>query len=327
MSFISFLAATAAPAPIDVPWWAWVGFLVFISLMLALDLGVFHKEDKVLPEAISWCAVWGALAAAFGGLIWWYDSGSTAQVFATGYLMELALSVDNLFVFLMVFSFFKVPDIYQHRVLFWGILGAVVMRALFIWGGVALVSKFGFLMFVFGGFLILTGIKMALPEKEGEKDLEKNIFVRLGRKLFPITDGLHGHSFFVKQAGKWVATPLFLVLLVIEGTDVVFAVDSIPAVMGVLPPEMHYENKLFIAFTSNIFAILGLRSLFFALSGFMKYFRYLKLGLAVILVFIGVKMVLAQSGVIHLAPVLSLGILAGVLAVSVLASVVLPEKK
>jgi tellurite resistance protein TerC len=215
-----------------------------------------------------------------------------------------------------------VPDTLQHRVLFWGILGAVFMRAVFIFGGVTLVERFGFLMYVFGAFLIFTGLKMALPEKAEEQDLEKNFLVRLGRRIFPLTPELRGRHFLVREGGRWMASPLLLVLLVIEGTDVLFAVDSIPAVMGVLPPEMSSQGKLFIAFTSNIFAILGLRSLFFALAGLMKFFRHLKTGLAFILAFIGAKMVLTEAGLVHIPTWVSLAVLAGALAVSVGVSVV-----
>ncbi len=318
-----------SPDPLIVPWWAWVGFLAFIACMLALDLGVFNKKDHSpsFKEASAWCIVWVMFAAAFGGLIWFLDTPATAQTYFAGYLLELALSVDNLFVFLLVFSFFKVPEIYRHRVLFWGILGAVLMRAAFILAGVKLVEMFGFLMYIFGAFLIFTGAKMALPAKDEEQNLEKNIFVRLGRMIFPVTRKFHGNRFFVRGAGKWFATPLLLVLLVVEGTDVVFAVDSIPAVMGILPRGMHYETKVFVAFTSNIFAILGLRSLFFALAGFMNYFRFLKIGLSVILVFIGVKMILSESEIFHFPTTVSLGVLGVILAISVAASVLLPQKK
>lgn len=325
---MSFPLVFAVLPPVSIPWWAWVGFFVLILFVLSLDLGVFHKKDRVLPfrEAMFWSVGWMSLAAVFGLLVWWLAGVSAAETFAVGYALELALSVDNLFVFLMVFAFFRVPEVLQHRVLFWGIIGAVFMRALFIAGGVALVEKFSFLMFIFGAFLVFTGIKMAIPGKEDGVDFEKNIFVRAGRKILPMTPQLRGHSFIVREAGRVLVTPLFFVLLVIEGTDVIFAVDSIPAVLGILPESMPGETRLFVAFTSNIFAILGLRSLFFALSGFMKFFRFLKIGLAVILGFIGLKMVLAEAGLIHISPGVSFGVLVGVLALAVAASVLAPEK-
>lgn len=326
----SLLAQTVPPTGVPpVPGWAWVAFLVFVAFMLALDLGVFRKEEKAVSfkEAIVWCVVWGTLAAAFAFFLGWWRGPAEAGLFASGYLLELALSVDNLFVILVVFSYFHIPESLRHRVLFWGILGAAIMRAAFILGGVALVEKFGWLMYVFGAFLLITGIKMALPEDESAKDLSRNPIVRIAKKLFPITKELHGKHFFIREHGKWVATPLFLVLLVVEATDVVFAVDSIPAIIGILPRDLPIESKNFIAFTSNIFAILGLRSMFFAISGFMKYFRFLKIGLALILAFIGVKMIAAEARWFHLEPNISIAILMTVLAISVAVSVLFPEKQ
>jgi tellurite resistance protein TerC len=325
---IANIAASNDTPAAAFPWWAWAGFAAFIAAMLALDLGLCHRKDSAsgdtheLPfrTALAWSAVWVSLAAAFAGLLLFARGATVAETFAAGYLMELALSVDNLFIFLVVFSFFKIQGQLQHRVLCWGIIGAAIMRAGFILGGVTLLEKFDWLMIVFGVFLILTAIKLLLPEKE--KDLSKNIFVRAVMKLFPVTPELHGHSFLVRDSttGRFVATPLLLALLVIEGSDVVFAVDSIPAVMGVLPRHMDYDTKLFVAFTSNIFAILGLRSLFFVLSGFMRSFRYLKHGLVVILAFIGVKMILAECEIVHISPTVSLGVLGGVILLSVGAS-------
>jgi tellurite resistance protein TerC len=297
--------------------------------MLALDLGVFHKEEKAVSfrEAIAWTVVWAVLAGAFGSFIWWLRGPEEAGLFASAYLLEKALSVDNLFVILVIFTYFKIPDNLRHRVLFWGILGAAVMRAIFILAGVALVTKFSWLMYVFGAVLIFTGAKMSFPEAEGDKDLSHNPVVRLAKKIFPITHDLHGKKFFTVENGVRMATPLFLTLLVVEATDVIFAVDSIPAVIGILPPHLSQESKNFLAFTSNIFAILGLRSMFFAIAGFMKYFRFLKLGLAFILVFIGVKMIAGAAGWFHLPTSISLAILLAVLAVSVAVSVIFPEKK
>jgi tellurite resistance protein TerC len=227
----------------------------------------------------------------------------------------------------VVFSFFKIPEALQHRVLCWGIIGAALMRAAFILGGVALLDKFDWLMVIFGVFLIFTGVKLLLPEKE--KDLSKNLFLRLSQRIFPITHELHGRHFIVREAGTkcWKATPLLLALIVIEGSDVVFAVDSIPAVMGVLPKAMPYDTKLFVAFTSNIFAILGLRSLYFVLSGFLQSFRFLKYGLAAVLGFIGTKMIVAETLEIHLTPTHSLGVLGGLLTLSIALSLGFPAKK
>lgn len=328
MTTVLPLLATHNAAPIPV--WAWTVFCVVVVGMLALDLGVFHKEEKAVSfrEAVAWTMVWAALSGAFGFFIWWLRGPEEAGLFASAYLLEKALSVDNLFVILVIFNFFRIPDSLRHRVLFWGIIGAALMRALFILGGVALVAKFGWLMYVFGAVLIFTGVKMALPENDSEKDLEKNPVVRIAKKVFPITPGLRGKAFFTRENGVRMITPLFLVLLVVEATDVVFAVDSIPAVIGILPADLSQESKNFVAFTSNIFAILGLRSMFFAISGFMKYFRFLKIGLAFILVFIGGKMIAAAYDEHwHIPTSLSLAILMGILAVSVAASVALPEKK
>ncbi len=301
------------------PWWAWAGFFVFISAMLALDLGVFQKESHVvkMKEALGWCAIWGTLALAFNALIYFWRGPELGQQFLAAYLIELCLSVDNVFVFIVVFAFFKVPAKWQHRVLFWGIVGAVVMRAIFILVGVSVLARFEWIIYLFGAFLIYTGIKMALPHPSEEVDPEHNVAVRLFRRWFPVasSNDARGH-FFVRDQGKLCATPLFLVLLVIETTDVMFALDSLPAVLAI-------TRDGFVALTSNIFAILGLRSLYFALSGIMQLFRYLKLGLAVILCFIGVKMIVAYWH-LHVSTTFSLGVIAGVLAVSTLASVLIP---
>jgi len=324
---------------LDVPDWAWVAFGGLVVFFLALDLGVHKRDETVLSfrKALAWSAGWISLAAVFGAGIWALAGVEMAGVFAAGYLLELSLSVDNLFVFLLVFTFFKIPEEQWHRVLFWGILGAVVMRAVFIFGGIALVSKFGFLMLFFGLFLVFTGARMLLPEKN-EPDLERNLLVRVARRFFHVSPALDGKHFFTRANGRWLATPLLLVLLVIEGTDVVFAVDSIPAVIGILPREYNEEERLFLAFTSNIFAILGLRSLFFALSGLMRGFHLLKIGLAVILVFIGVKMLLAETGeflgnfglsapVVHIPTGVSLAVVGGTLALAMLASILFPPKQ
>jgi tellurite resistance protein TerC len=300
--------------------WAWAGFVVFITMMLALDLGVFHRKSHVVKvkEAVTWCAVWFTLAMAFNGFVLWrHGPADGAQWFAS-YLVELGLSVDNVFVFIIVFSFFKVAPEHQHRVLFWGIVGAAFMRAAFILAGIKLINRFDWVLMIFGAFLIYTGIKLALPKKEHDVDPEKNIAVRLFRRFFPVSPGYDGSRFFTRGDGGRVATPLFLVLLVIETTDVIFAIDSIPAVLGI-------TQNGFIAFTSNIFAILGLRSMYFALSGVMGMFRFLKPGLAFILVFIGAKMIAAEW--YHVSIGLSLGVIGGTLALSVIASLLFPKRE
>ena len=304
---------TALEPAKSLPLWAWGGFLLFIATMLALDLGVFRKKSSEIKmkEALVWCGVWFSLAMGFNGLIWWWLGSKSALEWSAGYLVELCLSVDNVFVFILIFTYLKVPAQHQHRVLFWGIVGAALMRFVFILAGVGLLERFHWLIYVFGAFLIVTGIKMALPKKE-EFDPEKNIAVRLFRRFYPVTSDYDQGRFFTLDNGRRAATPLFLVLLIIETTDVAFALDSIPAVLAI-------TSNAFIVFTSNIFAILGLRSLYFALHGVMGLFRYLAFGLAVILVFIGSKMLLTSIDV-HIPIGLSLGIIATVLAVSVIAS-------
>lgn len=303
------------------PWWAWAGFFTFISAMLALDLGVLQREahEVKMKEALGWCAVWFSLALAFNGLIWWWRGPAPAQEFLAAYLVELCLSVDNVFVFILVFAYFKVAPRYQHRVLFWGILGAVIMRAVFILVGVSVIARFHWILYIFGAFLVYTGIKMALPSKE-EVDVnpEHNFAVRLFRRFFPVSDKTHGGDFFVRENGRNVATPLFIVLIVVETTDVVFALDSLPAVLAI-------TRDGFIALTSNVFAILGLRSLYFALNGVMQLFRYLKVGLALILTFIGIKMLIESW--VHVSIGISLAVIAGVLTTSIVASLLIPEKK
>jgi tellurite resistance protein TerC len=306
------------------PWWAWAGFLSFVAVMLALDLGVFNRKAHVvsLKEALAWCVVWFGLAMAFNLLVAFKlpDTATSrpALEFFTGYIVELCLSVDNVFVFIVIFQYFRVDPKHQHRVLFWGILGAVVMRALFIFAGISLINAFHWIIYVFGAFLVYTGIKLAIPKKENGFEPEKNPAVKLARKFLPVTGTFHGGDFFVRIDGRRHATPMFLVLLIVETTDVMFALDSIPAVIAITRNE-------FIVFTSNIFAILGLRSLYFAVSGVMQLFRFLNIGLAVILCFVGFKM-LASSWVdvsIHI----SLGIIGTVLAASILASVLIPAAR
>lgn len=301
-----------------IPWWAWGAFFLFITAMLALDLGVFQRDAHAITvrEALAWCVVWGVLAVAFGGLVWWGRGGEAGQQFLAAYLVELCLSVDNVFVFILIFAYFKVAPRYQHRVLFWGILGAVLMRGVFILVGVGVIARFHWVLYLFGAFLVYTGVKLALPAKaDDEVDPAKNIAVRFFRRHFPVSDTFHDKHFFVTENGRRVATLLFIVLIVVETTDLVFALDSLPAVLAI-------TKDGFVALTSNIFAILGLRSLYFALSGVMQLFRFLKVGLAVILVFIGVKMLIEPWLAITTAT--SLGVIGGVLATAVLMSVLIP---
>ncbi len=294
----------------------WVIFNVFILLMLALDLGVFHRRahEVKIKEAVIWSAVWISLALLFNLGIYLWQGSQPALEFLTGYLIEKSLSVDNIFVFLMIFSYFSVEAAYQHKVLFWGILGALLMRIIFITAGIALLQKFHWVIYIFGGFLVLTGIKMGI-RKEGEIHPERNPVLRLFRRFVPVTEGYAEDRFFVEIKGKRFATPLFIVLLVVETTDIIFALDSIPAILAItLDP--------FIVYTSNVFAILGLRALFFALAGVMKLFHYLHYGLSAILVFIGGKMLIAD---VYKIPIpLALGIVAGLLIISVIASLMRP---
>ena len=305
----------------------WIGFHIFIFLMLALDLGVFHKKIHKVPvkEAIIWSIVWISLAILFSICIHLFiypepGVGRTkALEFLTGYVIEYSLSVDNIFVFILIFSFFRVDDRYQHKVLFWGILGALIMRASFIFAGVALINRFHWIVIIFGGFLIFTGIRM-LFQKEEPADPERNLIIRFFRKFLPVTSTFHNDRLFIKQNRKLYATPLFLVLVIIETSDLIFAVDSIPAILAI-------SKDTFVVYTSNIFAILGLRSLYFAVAGIMGYFRYLKTGLAFVLTFVGLKMLLAFFNIeIHI--VLSLLIIVTILMISILSSLIIrPEDK
>jgi tellurite resistance protein TerC len=297
----------------------WLGFNLFVVIMLALDLGVFHKKSHEIKikEALIWSLVWITLAMLFNYGIYLYLGKIKAFEFFTGYILEKSLSLDNIFVFILVFSFFKVPSVYQHKVLFWGIIGALSMRIVLIFSGIALLDKFHWLIYLFGLFLIFTGIKM-LFQKDLNIEPEKNIVVRMYRKFFPAVKEYHGDRFFIKKEGKKYATLLFIVLLVIEFTDLVFAVDSIPAILAI-------TNDSFIVYTSNVFAILGLRSLYFALAGVMKYFRFLKVGLSLILIFVGAKMFLMDFYKFPITQ--SLGIIVSVLLVSVIASLIKPSKE
>jgi tellurite resistance protein TerC len=297
----------------------WGSFSLFVIGMLALDLGVFHRKSHSVSvkEALTWTAVWIALAMLFNLFVYHYFEKEQALEFFTAYVVEKSLSIDNIFVIIMIFSYFRVPDAYQHKVLFWGIFGALVMRLIFIFAGIELIHKFHWLIFVFGGFLIVTGARMIFGDDK-PMDPEKNPVVKLVRKMFPITDSFEGDNFFVKRDHRLWATPLFIVVMLIEATDLIFAVDSIPAIISI-------SEEPFIVYTSNVFAILGLRSLYFALAGIEKYFTYLKYGLATILVFVGVKMVIADF---YKIPVeISLIIISFLLAISMIASVLVKGNK
>jgi tellurite resistance protein TerC len=290
----------------------WIGFNLFVLAMLALDLGVFHRKahEVSLREAAAWSGVWIALALLFNAGVWHFLGPQKGVEFLTGYLIEKSLSIDNIFVFAILFSYFAIPALYQHRVLFWGILGALVMRAAFIAAGSALLARFHWIIYVFGAFLIVTGLKMALAPDRGLEP-GKNPLLRLVRRLVPVADRHHGQKFFVRENGTLLATPLFLVLVLVETTDLIFAVDSIPAIFAV-------TSDPFIVYTSNVFAILGLRSLYFLLAGVMHRFRYLKLGLAAILVFVGAKMALVDF--YKMPPAVSLGVVVAILALAAAAS-------
>ena len=304
--------------------WMWIAFTCVVAVMLALDLGVFHRRaHAVRPrEALIWSLVWMALAAAFAATLWRLDGHQTAIEFATGYVVELALSVDNLFVFLLLFGYFAVPDQLQHRVLFWGIIGALVMRAAMIGAGAVLLERFHWIIYVFGAFLVFTGVKMLLQRGDDEMEPEKNPVLRLVRHLVPVCDDFVGDRFFTRAPWgehgvvRTVATPLFVVLVLVETTDLVFAVDSIPAVFGV-------TRDPFVVYTSNVFAILGLRSLYFLLAAVVHKFWLLKPALSVVLMFVGAKML--SSPWYHMPTWLSLVVIVGVLGGSVAGSLLFPR--
>lgn len=296
----------------------WGAFSIFVIGMLVLDLGVFHRKSHTVSvkEALTWTAVWIVLAMLFNLFVYHYFDKEKALEFFTAYLVEKSLSIDNIFVIIMIFSYFRVPDAYQHKVLFWGIFGALVMRIIFIFAGIELIHKFHWLIYVFGGFLIFTGLRMVFGEDK-PMDPEKNPLVRFVKKIFPVTEGYEGDNFFVKRNHKLWATPLFIVVVLIEATDLIFAVDSIPAIIAI-------SDDPYIVYTSNVFAILGLRSLYFALAGIEKYFIYLKYGLAAILVFVGAKMVIVDF---YKIPVeISLIVICFLLAISMIASMIVRKK-
>ena len=297
----------------------WTTFNVFVLGMLALDLGVFHKrsEEISVKNALIWTGVWISLAMVFNLIVYFYFGQEEAIEFFTGYIIEKSLSVDNIFVIIMIFSYFHVPPSYQHKVLFWGILGALVMRVIFIFAGIELIHRFHWLIYIFGGFLVVTGLRMVFGG-DSKIEPEKNPVVRLVRRIFPVTESFDGDRFFVRRNAKLWATPLFVVVILIETTDLIFAVDSIPAILAI-------TDDPFIVYTSNVFAILGLRSLYFALSGIEKYFHYLKFGLATILLFVGVKMCLTDYYKIPIEA--SLIVIISVLILSILASIVFPQKQ
>jgi tellurite resistance protein TerC len=296
----------------------WILFNLFVLAMLALDLGVFHRRahEVKFREALAWSGMWIALAAAFAGVVYFWHGHTAALEFVTGYIIELSLSVDNLFVFLLIFRYFRVPGEDQHRVLFWGIIGALIMRAIFILLGVGLIRQFHWIVYLFGAMLVYSGIRL-LPAESSEIHPEKNPVLRVFRRWVPITTNYEAGKFFVRQPTLF-ATPLLVVLLVVETTDVLFAVDSIPAVLAI-------TLNAFIVYTSNVFAILGLRSMYFALAGMMEVFHYLHYGLSAVLIFVGAKMLLSHYYQIPTS--LALAVVAGVLLISVLASVIHPERK
>ncbi|HEX2751251.1 MAG TPA: TerC family protein [Verrucomicrobiales bacterium] len=299
----------------------WAGFGVFILVMLALDLGVFHRKSHSVSfrEAFTWTGVWVTLACAFGSWLWLKEGSATGVEFFTGYLIELSLSADNVFVFALIFSYFAVPKDYQHKVLFWGVLSALILRFAMIWGGAALIQNFSWIIYVFGAFLVYTGVKM-LVKKDTEEHPERNPVVKWFTRVVPTTKVWHGDRFFARIDGRLLATPLMVVLVCVEISDVVFAVDSIPAIFAV-------TRDPFIVFTSNVFAIMGLRSLYFVLAGAIEKFHYLHLGLGLVLTFVGIKMLLAHSGLFYIPTAAALGIVAGILLLSVVASLLKPKQE
>ncbi len=289
--------------------WLWIGFLAFIVAMLALDLGIFHRSAHAVGrrEALAWSAVWAALAVAFAGVVWWLFGPARAQEYLAGWLIEKSLSIDNLFVILMIFTALRIPAEDQHRVLFIGIVSALVLRAAMILGGAALLARFHWLIYVFGAFLLATGVRL-WRHRHDAPDPEGGGATRWLRRVLPTTPRLHGHRFFVREGGSWLATPLFLALCAVELTDVAFAVDSIPAIFAV-------TSDPFIVFTSNVFAILGLRSLYFVLADLADRFRHLRTGLAAVLVYVGAKMVAAPW--VKVPAPLSLAVILAILAVAI----------
>lgn len=300
--------------------WLWAVFNVFVIAMLVLDLRVFHRHahEVKVREALLWSIFWIVLSLLFNLGIYLLEGSVVALEFFTGYIIEKSLSVDNLFVFLMIFSYFKVPAKYQHKVLFWGIIGALVMRGALIFVGVTLINQFHWVLYVFGAFLVFTGVKMAMQDEAVEVHPERNLIVRIFKRILPVTPGYHEGKFFVNVDGKLYGTLLFVVIIVVETTDLVFALDSIPAIFAI-------TRDPFIVYTSNVFAILGLRALYFALAGLLDMFHYLKFGLSIVLAFIGVKMLI--EGFYEMPILIALSVVAGVLLTSILLSILRPRKE
>lgn len=308
----------------EVQLWMWIAFNAVVLGLLALDLGVFNREPHVVTvrEAGTWTAIWVTLALLFNAVIFFWAGPEKGLEFLAGYLIEYSLSVDNIFIFVLLFTFFRVPAQYQHRVLFWGIIGALVMRGIMIVAGAALIERFEWIIYIFGAFLIFTGLRMAF-NSGGEEEIhpEGNLLVRIFRRFMPVTNEYHGERFFVKLDGVRHATPLFVVLLIVESTDLIFAIDSIPAIFAV-------TRDPFIVYTSNVCAILGLRSLYFLLAGVMDKFHYLRLGLAAILTFVGIKMLTPEISYLiigehyHIPIAVSLGVIVSILAIAVIASLI-----
>jgi TerC family integral membrane protein len=306
---------------VEITPWHWIAFIAFVLFFLALDLGVFHRRPRVVKfrEAAAWSALWVALALAFACSMVFWSGRADAEAFTTGYVIELSLSLDNILVIALIFTWFRVPPEFQHRLLFWGILGALVMRGAMIAAGAALIHQFEWVLYIFGAFLVFAGAKMFFSKQEMMRP-EKSLALRLVRKLFPVAPNFDGQKFFTRLNGRFALTPLALVLLLVETTDLIFAVDSVPAVFSV-------TRKAFIVFTSNVFAILGLRSMYFLLVGALGYFRYLKIGLSIVLAFIGVKMLLdphdhpPQWFQIEIPTTISLLVVAAILLISITLSV------
>jgi len=300
--------------------WLWAVFNLFVVFMLVLDLRVFHKQahEVKIKEALLWSGFWIVLSLFFNIGVYLFEGSEVALQFFTGYIIEKSLSVDNLFVFLMIFSYFKVPAKYQHKVLFWGIVGALLMRGLLIFVGVTLINQFHWVLYIFGAFLVFTGIKMAFQDDTVDIHPENNIFVRLLKRILPITAGYHEDKFFIRAEKKTYATLLFVVIIVVETTDLVFALDSIPAVFAI-------TRDPFIVYTSNVFAILGLRALYFALAGLLDLFHYLKFGLSIVLAFIGTKMLI--EGLYEMPILIALGVVGSVLTISVILSILFPKRE
>lgn len=297
----------------------WVVFNIFIVSMLIIDLTIFNREPEEISirKALGWTAVWVILAVIFGIGLYFYMDPESSLDFFTGYLIEKSLSVDNIFVFLLIFTYFGVDPKYQHRVLFWGIFGALVFRLIFILIGVALIEQFHWVIYIFGAFLIFTGIKLAF-EKDKEINPHRNPVLKVVRRFVPVTKNFHGEKFFIKRNGKWIATPMFIVLVMIETTDIVFAFDSIPAIMAI-------TRDTFIIYSANAFAILGLRALYFALSGVMRLFHYLHYGLALILVYVGTKMMLED--LVQIPTLVTLSVIILTISFSILLSIIYPKKE